>query len=70
MDLKRPYAARATEPGGVCEHHRPTSVSAALGGYYARCADCKALGPVREDPEAARRALRSNERVVGPRKSG
>ena len=57
MDLKRLYAELSIEPGAVCEHDGPASVSAALGGYYARCARCGPLGPVREDPEGARRAL-------------
>ena len=57
MYLERLYAEPPIGPGAVCEHDGPASVSAALGGYYARCARCRALGPVREDPEGARLAL-------------
>ena len=57
MDLKRPNAELPVGPGAGCGHDGPVSVSAALGGYYARCARCRALGPVREDPEGARLVL-------------
>ena len=57
MDLKRPNAELPIGPDALCEHDGPASVSAALGGYYARCARCRALGPVREDTEGAQLAL-------------
>ena len=36
MYLERLYAEPPIGPGAVCEHDGPASVSAALGGYYAR----------------------------------
>ncbi len=48
---------RGVMPGAWCRHGYPMEVSVYDNGRRARCLRCGAVGPVREDADAARRAL-------------
>jgi hypothetical protein len=53
---------RGVMPGAWCDHSYPIAVDVYDGGRRAWCLRCYALGPVREDAHAARRALLEQER--------
>jgi hypothetical protein len=40
-----------------CDHRGPTTVELVEGGCAARCLVCGTVGPVRDTPEAASKAL-------------
>jgi uncharacterized Zn finger protein len=44
-------------PPERCGHVAPMVIDRAEGGYTARCLRCGTIGPVRETPTEARRAL-------------
>jgi len=48
---------RGVMPGAWCDHGYPIAVHVYDRGHRARCLRCLAVGPVRSDPDAARRAL-------------
>ena len=55
---------RGVVPGARCDHDYPIAVHVYDGGRRARCLRCLAVGPVRSDPDGARRAL-VEERAKG-----
>jgi len=56
MTLER-KGLRGVMPGARCDHDYPIAVYVYDGGRRARCLRCLAVGPVRSDPDGARRAL-------------
>src|SRR3712207_9565749 len=64
-DPEQPPAGRAdggprasgTTPEVRCGHNGLVMIHGVVGGYVARCLACQMMGPVWDDPEAARRAL-------------
>lgn len=44
-------------PGAWCDHDYPIEVRVYDRAHRARCLRCHAVGPVREDADAARKAL-------------
>lgn len=49
--------ASGTTPEVRCGHNGLIMIHGVVGGYVARCLACQMMGPVWDDPEAARRAL-------------
>jgi hypothetical protein len=49
--------ASGIAPEVRCGHNGLAMIHGVVGGYVARCLACQMIGPVWDDPEAARRAL-------------
>jgi len=62
--------AKSTTPMR-CDHRGPTTVQPVGGGCAVLCVVCGTVGPVRDTPEAARKALLVlGVRDEGPRQQG